>query len=55
MPFQSGPEGGLVDCETRRPDHHEVINVPNWPSSTDHISVSLRDWSQEDDTFPWRG
>jgi pimeloyl-ACP methyl ester carboxylesterase len=33
----------------------EVVNVPNWPSATDHVSVMLRDFSQEDDTFPWRG
>ena len=33
----------------------EVLHVPNWASSTDHVSVMLRDFSQEDDTFPWRG
>lgn len=33
----------------------EVVNVPNWASSTDHVSVMLRDFSQEDDTFPGRG
>jgi hypothetical protein len=67
LPFISG--GDLFLPATRPPDgsihietvaragtgEPEVLNVPNWPSSTDHISVSLRDWSQEDDTFPWRG
>ena len=33
----------------------EVLNVPNWASATDHVSVMLRDFSQADDTFPWRG
>jgi hypothetical protein len=31
-----------------------VITIPNWASSTDHVSVMLRDFSQPDDSFPWR-
>ena len=31
----------------------EVINVRNWPSSTDHISVQFRDFEQADETWPY--
>jgi len=67
LPFLSGgdlflpattPPDGTIRIETvarAGTGEPEVINVPNWASSTDHISVNLRDWSQEDDTFPWRG
>lgn len=50
-----GPPAGSIRIEVTprtgsgRP---EVVNVPNWPSSTEHISVMLRDFSQRDDTFP---
>jgi len=29
-----------------------VLNVPNWPSSTDPVSVQFRDYSQDDERFP---
>jgi hypothetical protein len=32
----------------------QVVNVRNWPSDTDHVSVQLRDFEQADDTWPWR-
>jgi pimeloyl-ACP methyl ester carboxylesterase len=32
----------------------EVVNVPNWPSATDHVSVQFRDFEQEDETWPVR-
>jgi pimeloyl-ACP methyl ester carboxylesterase len=50
------PPDGTIRVETVQrggTGEPEVINVPNWASSTDHISVNLRDWSQEDATFPW--
>jgi Lipase C-terminal domain/Lipase (class 2) len=67
LPFLSGgdlflpattPPDGTVRIETvarSGTGEREVINVPNWASSSHHVSVMLRDWSQEDDTFPWRG
>ncbi len=29
----------------------EAVNVPNWPSSTDRITVNLRDLTQADQAF----
>jgi hypothetical protein len=67
LPFLSGgdlflpattPPDGTIRIETvarSGTGEREVINVPNWASSSHHVSVMLRDWSQEDDTFPWRG
>ncbi len=67
LPFLSGgdlflpattPPDGSIPVETvarSGTGEPEVINVPNWASSSHHVSVMLRDWSQEDDTFPWRG
>ncbi len=67
LPFLSGgdvflpatlPPDGSIRIETVARSGTgvpEVLNVPNWPSSTDHVSVMLRDFSQEDDSFPWRG
>ena len=64
LPFLSGgdlflpaatPPDGTIRIETvarSGTGEPEVLNVPNWPSSTDHVSVMLRDFSQEDDTFP---
>jgi pimeloyl-ACP methyl ester carboxylesterase len=50
------PPDGTIRIETVQrggTGEPEVVNIPNWPSSTHHVSVMLRDWSQEDDTFPW--
>jgi pimeloyl-ACP methyl ester carboxylesterase len=67
LPFLSGgdlflpattPPDGSIPIETvarSGAGEPEVINVPNWASSSHHVSVMLRDWSQEDDTFPWHG
>jgi pimeloyl-ACP methyl ester carboxylesterase len=64
LPFLSGgdlflpattPPDGSIRIETvarSGTGEPEVINVPNWASSTHHVSVMLRDWSQEHDTFP---
>jgi hypothetical protein len=29
-----------------------VLNVANWPSSTDPVSIQFRDYSQDDERFP---
>jgi pimeloyl-ACP methyl ester carboxylesterase len=57
LPATSPPDGTIrVELVPRVGDGApEVINVPNWPSSSHHVSVMLRDFSQADDTFPWRG
>jgi pimeloyl-ACP methyl ester carboxylesterase len=64
LPFLSGgdlflpaanPPDGSIPIETvarSGTGEPEVINVPNWASSSHHVSIMLRDWSQEDDTFP---
>jgi Lipase C-terminal domain len=51
------PPDGTIRIETVQrggTGEPEVVNIPNWASSTDHVSVMLRDFSQQDDTFPWR-
>ena len=52
------PPDGTIRVETvqrgRAPASPRCVNIPNWASSTDHVSVMLRDFSQQDDTFPWR-
>jgi pimeloyl-ACP methyl ester carboxylesterase len=57
LPATMPPDGTVRIEQVQRAGtgEPEVVNVPNWPSSTDHISVNLRDWSQADDTFPWKG
>jgi pimeloyl-ACP methyl ester carboxylesterase len=53
-PPPSPPEGSIrIEMVHRSGEGRpEVINVPNWPSSSHHVSVMLRDFSQRDDTFP---
>jgi pimeloyl-ACP methyl ester carboxylesterase len=43
-----------IAVDHRDGSNAEVLNVPNWPSPTDRISVILRDWTQQDETFPYR-
>jgi pimeloyl-ACP methyl ester carboxylesterase len=66
LPFISGAD--LVVPATTPPDatvplrmvardgggSEHVVNVRNWPSDTDHVSVQFRDFEQADDTWPWR-
>ena len=51
------PPDGTIRIETVQrggTGEPEVVNIPNWASSTDHVSVMLRDFSQPTTRFPWR-
>ncbi|HET6950741.1 MAG TPA: alpha/beta fold hydrolase [Acidimicrobiales bacterium] len=56
VPAGSPPSGSVaVKMVARAGDGEpEVINVPNWPSATDHVSVQFRDFEQDDETWPLR-
>ncbi len=51
----SSPDGSasvsVIDI-TRGSGNATEINVPNWPSLTDRISVQFRDDDQRDEVFP---
>ncbi len=46
MPSSPDATGTIAVEETMRGknDHQETINVPNWPSATDTVSVFFRDY-----------
>ena len=43
--FAMTPRGGTLT---------EVVNVPNWPSPTDRVTVLLNDRTQDDESHPYR-
>lgn len=55
IPASPDGSGVVTIVETPRSGAEPaVINVPNWPSDTDPVSVQFRDYDQADATFPVR-
>ena len=55
IPASPGGSGTIAVTEVPRDGSDPaVINVPNWPSSTDNVSVQFRDFSQGRERFPWK-
>jgi pimeloyl-ACP methyl ester carboxylesterase len=48
------PTDGTVSFvhDQRNFSRQQVVNTPNWPSSTDFMTVTFRDWVQDIETWP---
>jgi hypothetical protein len=51
-PATTPPDGRISFIHDQRNfSRQQVINTPNWPSSTDFMTVTYRDWVQDIDTW----
>jgi pimeloyl-ACP methyl ester carboxylesterase len=52
-PATDPPDGRISFIHDQRNfDEQQIINTPNWPSATDFMTVTFRDWVQDIETWP---